>query len=64
MGFCFSRNIGKVTPKINYFHNLHKVSSGSKYPENITFDWENRSTGAHVRVYVADEPADQWFTGN
>ena len=42
--FIFSRNIGWVTPKINYFNYLKKILSGSKYPENILFRFENRST--------------------
>ena len=42
----YSRYIGDVTPEIIYFHYLKKTISGSKYPKNILFIFENRSTGA------------------
>ena len=45
--FLFSRYIGWVTLKINYFHYLKKVLFGSKYPTNIVFNFENRSTGTY-----------------
>ena len=44
----FSRNIGWVTPKIIYFHYL-KNKSGPKYPKNVLFNCENRSTGYEVK---------------
>ena len=41
----FSRIIGQVTPKINYFYNLKKIFSGSKYPKIILFNFEKGSNG-------------------
>ena len=48
--FFFSRNIGYLTLKIIYFHYLLKNKSGSKYPKNILFNFENRSTGRLSRL--------------
>ena len=42
----FSRSIDQVTPKVVYFHYLKKAFSGSKYPKNNFFNFENRSTGS------------------
>ena len=42
--FRFSRNIGPVTLKIIYFYDLKKyIISGSKYPRNSHFSFENSS---------------------
>ena len=47
--FCFSRNIGEVTPKIiyvNYLFSLsNKIFTVSKYPKNNLFNFEKRSAG-------------------
>ena len=43
--FCYSRNIGQVTPKSSNFYCIQKLVFGSKYPENVLFNFENRSTG-------------------
>ena len=39
----YCRNVGEVTPKINYFHYLKKNASGSTYPKNNWCHCENRS---------------------
>ena len=48
--FLFSRIIGQVTPKINYFYYLKKLFSGSKYPTNILFYFEKGSTADRIAV--------------
>ena len=44
--FFFSRNIGWLTLKNIHFHYL-QIFSGSKYPKNILFNFEKKSTGDH-----------------
>ena len=45
----FTRNIGWVTPKIGYFYYVKNVFTGSKYPQNILFYFENSITDSTVR---------------
>ena len=46
--FLFNRNVGQVPPKIIHFHYLKKTVSGSKYPKNVSFSFENRRTGRQM----------------
>ena len=53
--FFFSRNIGQTTLKIIYFSLSKKILSGSKYPKNILFYFENRSTDVQLSTQPIQE---------
>ena len=53
--FFFSRNMGQVTPIKNVFSLSKKIFSGSKYPKNIVFNFENRCT-AHISLLRPGPP--------
>ena len=52
--FFYRRNIAQVTPKIIYFYYLIKIFSGSKYPKNVLFNFEKRSTDGYCTVGSLD----------
>ena len=44
--FLSRRNIGKLTPKLIYFHHLTKHFLDQRFQKNILFNFEKRSTGS------------------